>query len=161
LDEKSSAGSDGELTYEEILDRLAPCGLDCHRCAMSADGVIKQTATKLAAALVGYENVAPRVAVRAPALAGYQQFSDVLAVFAGASCTGCRSGGAVFPSCAARTCFKQQGADFCFQCREYPCERNHYPEDFAAHWRENNGRMGEVGVEQYYRESLEKPRYRW
>ena len=150
---------DDELTYEQI-EGLAPCGLDCHRCVMYADGVIKRSASDLAAALEGFENMAPRVAARAPALANYQQFVEVLALFAGASCTGCRNGGATFPFCAARTCFKEQGVDYCFQCSEYPCERNDYPENFAERWRANNDRMREVGVEQYYRESLLLPRYR-
>jgi hypothetical protein len=152
---------DDELTYDEILDRLAPCGLDCHRCAMCGSGVIKRTATELAAALEGYENVAPRVAALLPALANYQQFAEVLAAFSGATCAGCRAGGATFPFCAARTCFKEQGVDFCFQCGEYPCERNDYPGDFAKRWRENNDRMRDAGVEQYYRESLQRPRYTW
>jgi Protein of unknown function (DUF3795) len=151
---------DDELTYEEILDRLAPCGLDCHRCVMCVDGVIKRSAGELAAALEGFQNMAPRAAARATVLAGYQQFAEVLALFAEASCTGCRSGGATFPFCSARTCFKEQGVDYCFQCSEYPCTRNEYPENFQERWRANNDRMREVGVEQYYRESLQQPRYR-
>ena len=150
---------DHDLTYEEILDRLSPCGLDCHRCVMCAEGVIKESATRLAAALAGFEHMAPRVADRASALAGYQQFSEVLAFFQGAGCTGCRSGGGTLPFCAARTCFREKAVDYCFQCQEYPCDRNHYPDNLADRWRANNDRMREVGVEQYYRESLSKPRY--
>jgi Protein of unknown function (DUF3795) len=151
---------DVDPTYAEILDRLAPCGLDCHRCVMCSDGVVKRSAAALVAALEGFENMAPRVTARAPALEGYRQFADVLAVFAGASCTGCRGGGSTLPFCAARTCFREQGVDYCFQCREYPCKRNQYPESFEERWRANNDRMREVGVEQYYRESLQQPRYR-
>jgi hypothetical protein len=151
---------DDELTYEETLNRLAPCGLDCHRCVMSGEGVIKRSATELAAALEGFENMALRAVARVPVLEHYSQFAEVLALLAGASCTGCRSGGANFPFCAARTCFKEQGVDYCFQCGEYPCGRNDYPEDFEERWRANNDRMREVGIEQYYRESLLEPRYR-
>jgi hypothetical protein len=149
-----------QLSTREILDRLAPCGLDCHRCAMCRDGVIQRTAAELAAALDGYEDVAPRLVGLAPVLGNYRQFSEVLALFAGASCSGCRSGGATYPLCAARTCFKEHGVDFCFQCGDYPCERNDYPESFQKRWRENNDRMRAVGVEQYFEESLLRPRYR-
>jgi hypothetical protein len=148
-----------EFTYDQILGRLAPCGLDCQRCAMCADGVIQRSATELSAALEGFETMAGRMAAHAPALAGYRQFNEVLDLLAGAACTGCRGGGSSLPFCAARLCFKEQGVDYCFQCEHYPCSRNEYPESFHARWRATNDRMREVGVETYYRESLRSPRY--
>jgi hypothetical protein len=151
---------EGGLTYEQILARLAPCGLDCHRCVMCADGVVRQGAEELSAELQGFEHMASQAADRVPALAGYREFADVLAFFAAASCSGCRQGGATLPFCAARTCFKEQGVDFCFQCGEYPCSRNTFPEELEKRWRANNDRMRAVGVERYYRESLTQPRYR-
>lgn len=150
---------DDEPTYQQILGRLAPCGIDCQRCVMCADGVIQRSATELSAALEGFEKMAPRMAAHAPALTGYRRFADVLDLFAGAGCTGCRAGGSNLPFCAARRCFKEQGVDFCFQCDEYPCTRNDYPESFEERWRAGNDRMREVGVEEYYRETLRKPRY--
>jgi hypothetical protein len=155
----AAAGAGESPTYGEILNRLAPCGLDCRRCVMRAGGVIQQAAQELAAALEGFENMAARVAERVPALGGYRQFDEVLRLMAGASCVGCREGGATFPFCAARTCFREQAVDYCFQCGEYPCGRNQFPENFEQRWRENNERMRAVGVERYYRESLLKPRY--
>ena len=149
-----------ELTYEEILGRLAPCGLDCQRCVMCADGVVQRSASELSAALEGFDSMAARMADHVPALGGYQQFKQVLDVFCDASCTGCRGGGSSLSFCAARSCFKQQGVDFCFQCGDYPCGRNDYPESFESQWRTVNDRMREVGVEEYYRESLQSPRYR-
>ncbi len=160
MEEMQDGRAIGDPDYEQLLDRLAPCGLDCHRCVMSADGVIKRSAEELMAALEGFEKMAARATERVPAFAGYQQFSEILAVFAEASCTGCRRGGATFPFCAARTCYKEQGVDFCFQCNEYPCDRNSYPENFAERWRTNNDRMRELGVHEYYCRSLQEPRYR-
>jgi hypothetical protein len=159
LDAKAADGAGGSPTYEEILDRLAPCGLDCSRCVMRVGGVIQETAEELVEALEGFENMAARVAERVPALAGYKQFHEVLHLMAGASCVGCRAGGSTFPFCAARTCFRGQEVDYCFQCAEYPCGRNQFPENFEQRWRQINERMREVGVEQYYQESLLKPRY--
>jgi hypothetical protein len=148
-----------KLTYEQIAERLAPCGLDCERCVRYAGGRIRKLATELAAALEGFENMAPRVADRLPALREYDSFAEILALLGQGDCVGCRAGGAQLPFCAARTCFKEQGVDYCFQCGEYPCERNSYPENMVSRWRAYNDRMREVGVETYYRESLTKPRY--
>jgi Protein of unknown function (DUF3795) len=146
-------------TYQDIVERLAPCGIDCERCVRYDRGRVKRLATDLGTALEGFEKMAPRVADRLPALQEYDKFSEILRLFGSADCTGCRAGGSPLPFCSARTCHKEQGVDFCFQCSEYPCERNQYPENLVQRWRAHNDRMREVGVEQYYRESLEKPRY--
>ncbi len=147
------------VTYQDVVARLAPCGLDCERCVMSAGGRVKNLASGLQEALAGFEKMAPRVADRLPALRGYDQFMDVLELLTQAQCTGCRSGAPQLPFCAARVCFREQGVDFCFQCKEYPCERNEFPENVARRWRSNNDRMREAGVEEFYSESLSKPRY--
>jgi hypothetical protein len=149
----------GELTYQQILGRLAPCGIDCQRCVMCADGVVQRTALELSVALEGFDKVAARMADHAPGLARYEEFQQVLGLLTEVSCTGCRAGGASLPFCAARTCFREHGVDYCFQCADYPCTHNDYPERFEQRWRATNDRMREVGVEQYYRESLRKPRY--
>lgn len=67
--------------------------------------------------------------------------------------------GSPLPFCAARICYQEKGVDYCFQCDEYPCRRNGYPENLDRRWPEKIDRMREVGVEQFYRESLETPRY--
>jgi hypothetical protein len=150
---------DTVVSYEQVLERLAPCGIDCERCVMYSEGRVKNLATALGAALAGFEKMAPRVADRLPALQHYSEFAAVLALLGEASCSGCRGGGSVLPFCSARTCFREQGVDFCFQCADYPCERNAYPENLVQRWRACNDRMREVGVERYYQESLAKPRY--
>jgi hypothetical protein len=147
------------ITYQDVLERLAPCGIDCERCMRYADGRVRRSAAALATALEGFEHMAPKVVDRVPALAEYERFREILGLFAGADCPGCRAGGSPLPFCAARTCFREQKVDFCFQCGLYPCDRNEYPENLAQRWRACNDRMLQVGVEQYYQESLEKPRY--
>jgi hypothetical protein len=150
---------DRALTYEQVVSRLAPCGIDCERCAMAAQGRVRKLATELGDALTGFDKMAARLADKDPALAGYEGFLDVLRFFTEASCAGCREGGPPLPFCAARTCAPGRGVDFCFQCVEYPCERNSYPENLAERWRAVNDRMRDVGVEQAYSESLKTPRY--
>jgi hypothetical protein len=150
---------DEEITYQVVVERLAPCGIDCERCVMHEAGRVRRHAAALIEALRGFETMAPMVVDRFPSVAYYDKFSEILATFAQASCTGCRNGGCSLPFCAARTCYAEHGVDFCFQCEEYPCLRNDYPENIAARWRAHNDRMGAVGAEQYYQESLERPRY--
>jgi hypothetical protein len=149
----------GDLTYQQILGRLAPCGIDCQRCVMCADGVVQRTASDLSVALEGFDKMAARMAEHASGLAGYEKFQQILGLLTEVTCTGCRVGGSSLPFCAARTCFREHGVGYCFQCEDYPCAHNDYPEQFAQHWRAANDRMREVGVEQYYGESLLKARY--
>jgi len=148
-----------EIGYQDVVARLAPCGIDCERCVRSEQGRVRRLAVELAGALEGFEKMAPRVADRVPALREYGRFAEILDMFVQADCAGCRTGGSELPFCAARTCFREQGVDFCFQCKEYPCDRNRYPENLAQRWRACNDRMREAGAVQYYRESLQKPRY--
>jgi len=145
--------------YQAVLKELAPCGLDCSRCARYANGEIKKLSTELTKRLEGFEKVAAKLGDIVPAFANYRQFSDVLAFFTQADCSGCRYGEAPFPLCAAKTCFKEKGVDFCFQCGEYPCERNRFHPELHNHWRHSNDRMKEIGVEAYYREQKKKSRY--
>lgn len=150
---------EGQITYEDVVIRLAPCGIDCERCAMCREGRVRKLASGLTDALEGFDKMAPLVADRVSALQGYDRFAEVLAFLAEAACTGCRAGGSQLPFCAARTCFREQGVDFCFQCVEYPCERNDYPENLARRWRAAGDRMREVGAVEFYLESLQRPRY--
>lgn len=145
--------------YQVILSELAPCGLDCSRCARYKDGEIKKLSTELVKRLEGFEKVAPKIGDFIPALKAYPQFQDILNFFTQADCTGCRFGEAQFPLCAAKTCFKEKGVDFCFECGEYPCERNRFHPELHNHWRRSNDRMKEVGVKAYYEEQKKKPRY--
>lgn len=150
---------EARITYQEVVERLAPCGIDCERCVRYKDGRVRRAATDLGEALAGFENMAPRVADRLPALKEYGRFAEILDLFTQADCAGCRAAGCPLPFCAARTCYREQGVDFCFQCADYPCDRNQYPENMSERWRAYNDRMREVGAEQYYQESLDKPRY--
>jgi hypothetical protein len=150
---------EAQITYQDVVAGLAPCGIDCERCVMYAEGRVRRLAVARGEALEGFETMAPRVADRVPPMRDYDRFTEVLGFFTGAGCAGCRAGGSQLPFCAARTCFREQGVDFCFQCAEYPCGRNAYPENLARRWRAAGDRMREVGAEEFYRESLTRPRY--
>ncbi|RJQ29290.1 MAG: DUF3795 domain-containing protein [Peptococcaceae bacterium] len=145
--------------HQAILKELAPCGLDCFRCASYSQGEIKKLSTELLDALGNFEKVAARLAGFVPALKNYPEFKEVLVFLTRGSCSGCRAGGGQFPLCSARNCFKEKGVDFCFQCDEYPCARNKYDPELTARWRKMNDRMKEAGVEKFYEEQKGQPRY--
>lgn len=145
--------------YEVALSELAPCGLDCSRCFGYAGGEIRDLAATLLDRLGNFDRVARRLSGVVPAFQEYPRFHEVLTVMAGASCLGCRAGGGHFPPCAAKSCFREKGVDFCFQCDEYPCQRNGFDKGLLRRWRQMNDRMREIGVEAYYREQKKIPRY--
>ena len=147
------------MEYGKIVEILAPCGLDCSRCVRFAGGKVANLSTSLGAALTGFDRMAAMAADRVPAFKDYKAFLEVLKVFKQADCKGCRAGGCQAPFCSAGNCFREKGVDFCFQCDEYPCSRNNYPASLDSRWHSFNDRMKEVGVEKFYEEQKEKPRY--
>jgi len=50
------------------------------------------------------------------------------------------------------------GVDFCFQCREYPCD-GQFEDRLRDWWRTINDRMKEIGAVAYYDEQSKLPRY--
>ncbi|MCL5735907.1 MAG: DUF3795 domain-containing protein [Actinobacteria bacterium] len=148
-----------EISYAAVVESLAPCGIDCARCVYYEEGTVRRLAVDLSKALEGFGAMASKVSDRISCLSGYPEFAEVLSFLAGVSCAGCREGGSALPFCATRTCHREMGVEFCFQCAEYPCERNQYPENLRTRWRAINDRMRDVGPEEYYRESLSRPRY--
>jgi len=149
------------LQYDEILKHLAPCGLDCGRCAGYAAGEIRALSTRLKELLANYGRVAAYMAESRPEFAGYGAFEALLDTFSKGPCGGCRSGENICPldSCAARTCHRETGVDFCFQCAQYPCAGQFAGMPLRERWMALNDRMKEVGVEAFYEEQLKTPRY--
>jgi len=147
------------MDYHEVLTNLAPCGLDCSRCADYQKGEIKELSSKLLKLLGDYERLAKIKSEKKPEFAGYAQFKEILTVFSEAACGGCRSENCLCPiTCVTKTCHKEKGVDFCFQCVEYPCQRQHNP-ILRKRWMQNNNRMKEVGVVRFYEEQVKAPRY--
>jgi len=147
------------MDYEELLKRLAPCGLDCMRCADYQNGEIKQLAMRLKELLSNYGRVAKVKSRLDSVFEHYAHFETVLTLFSQAPCGGCRSSRPVCPvPCAAGDCHKEKGVDFCFQCEEYPCENPTFPV-LKDRWRQKNDRMREIGVIEFYDEQSKSPRY--
>lgn len=85
------------MDYKEAVRRLAPCGLDCSRCADYSVGEIKELSVRLAELLKGYLRVARVKESKNPVFTGYPQFEEVLATFSQAACSGCRGGQYTLP----------------------------------------------------------------
>lgn len=147
------------MEYSDVVKHLAPCGLNCIRCADYEHGDIKQLSTKLLQALGNYKFVARLKSERRAEFEHYTHFEDILNYFSGASCSGCRGGNVECPLvCLARICHKEKSVDFCFQCPEYPCE-NQFSGRLRERWQQINDRMKEIGVIEYYYEQARLPRY--
>ena len=147
------------MDYSKVVKKIAPCGIDCSRCADYQDGEIKELSIKLLELLKGYERVAKVKSKINPAFEKYDKFKEVLEIFADASCGSCRSDNDKCPiDCHAKTCHKDKKVDFCFQCNEFPCSEQK-DERIRERWMGKNNRMKEIGVIEYYIEQSKAPRY--
>ncbi|MDD3268764.1 MAG: DUF3795 domain-containing protein [Syntrophomonadaceae bacterium] len=147
------------MEYGGVLEKLAPCGLDCSRCVGFQEGEIKKLSTRLIELLENYQRVAAIMQKFNPAFASYKGFEDILQTFAQASCTGCRSINNSCPTpCIVKTCHKEKAVDFCFQCPDFPCDKQaQIP--IGERWLQINQRLQEIGAVEYYQEQNRLPRY--
>lgn len=147
------------MEYNDALKHLAPCGVDCVRCADYEHGDIKQLSLNLIQLLDNYGRVARMKAETKPLFNKYSQFAEILTSFSQASCSGCRGENVLcFIKCTAKTCHKEKSVDFCFQCDEYPCDKQ-FANRLREHWKQRNDRMKEIGIIEYYFEQVKLPRY--
>ncbi len=89
----------------------------------------------------------------------YQAFKELLNQFSEANCKGCRQGDCKYPNWGVSSCSRNRGVDFCFQCQDFPCNRSNFDPNLHGRWIKKNRRMKELGVEAYYEESKDQPRY--
>lgn len=147
------------MTREELIDRLAPCGLDCLRCLARSGGEVERSSLAILAALDGFDKHAARFAAFDPVFADYPGFRRVAERLAAGRCQGCRVGGCLHTTCRAHKCVKKHGVDFCYQCERFPCEETGLEGALLERWQKNNERMREIGSEAFLAESLARPRY--
>jgi hypothetical protein len=148
------------MNYEDILKEHAPCGLSCRKCFAYTKGDIGRLTTELQEALGSFDRYADRFSAFLPVFKNYPHFKELLAYFTQADCTGCRNGMCKYPDCGVVACYQKKGVDFCFQCDEFPCEKTNFDPDLYRRWLLMNNRMKEIGVEAYYEETKDLPRYR-
>jgi hypothetical protein len=146
----------------QILEALAPCGLNCEKCFAHVDGDIRKKSRMLKEALGNFDGYAQRFVtlLDAPVFEKYADFKVMLDYFASENCRGCRHEQCkLFAGCGVRQCHQEKGIDFCHQCDDFPCDRTGFDNHLHARWIKLNERIKSVGVEQYYEETKDKPRY--
>lgn len=148
------------MEYKEIMQIIAPCGLNCGKCFAFRGGEIKEHSNKLQELLGSFDRYAGRFSSFLPVFNNYAQFKEMLAYFSQGSCAGCRNGDCLYPNCGVAKCYRHKEVDFCFQCDEFPCEETNFDPDLKQRWVAMNTRMKEIGVEAYYAEIKDMARYK-
>lgn len=151
------------MKKSEIIKKVAPCSLMCHTCSAYNDGIICVSAKTLLKYLEGikefYEVHMPN------AVESYNNFEGVLSIYAGASCSGCRStehNGCSIEGCFLLECTKNHGVDFCGECHEFPCKKTQelFEEIVYRQWLEGNQQIREYGIEAFWKNNSEHPHYK-
>lgn len=150
------------MIYPEILDLLGSCGLNCSRCFAYTDGEIKKLCAGLKENLGNFDIYAARFEdlLDEPVFKKYPDFKVMLNFFANVQCKGCRNDECkLFTACNVKQCSKDHSIDFCFECNEFPCKKHGFDEHLEKRWISINNRMKEIGVDAYYLEIKDIPRY--
>ncbi len=147
------------MEYKEILNILAPCGLNCGKCLANSEGEIKKHSKELKGLLGNFDRYAKRFSAFMPVFKNYSEFKELLEFLTQGNCNGCRKGDCKYPNCGVAKCYQEKGVDFCFQCHEFPCDKTNFDPDLKQRWLQMNNRMREVGIEAYFKETKDLPRY--
>ena len=147
------------MLYQDILKKLAPCGLNCYKCFANSEGAIRDSSLKLQSLLGSFDIYAERFSSFLPIFKKYPSFKALLTYLTEENCLGCRKGSCLYPDCGVRDCYKTKNVDFCFQCDEFPCKKTNFDSHLEKRWKQINNRMKKIGIEAYYKETKDIPRY--
>lgn len=148
--------------YNEIKEKLAPCGLSCEKCFAYSKGKIKFHSGELKKLLGNFGIFAQRFTelLKEPAFEQYPSFNNMLEYFNKVSCEGCRKEKCrLFADCKVRDCHRNKKVDFCFQCDEFPCEKTGFDENLYKRYVVISNKMKETGVIEFYNQTKENARY--
>ena len=147
---------------EKIKAAIAPCGLCCETCFAHVDGDIRRYSQKLSEKLGNFHINAKRfeTLLGNPIFRKYTDFKEMLDYFASENCTGCRNEQCkLFTNCGVRPCHQEKQVDFCWQCKDFPCENTNFDPGLNKAWKMINEKIREVGIETYCEEARNRPRY--
>lgn len=151
-----------DMDYELIKSRLSPCGLHCGKCFAFVGGDIADLCKQLKDTLGKFDIYAERYVtlLNEPVFSKYPEFKSILNYLSTPECKGCRKEKCVlFRSCKVRGCCEIKNVDFCFQCKDFPCDETGFDKHLHKRSVASNRRMREIGIEAYYNEIKDKPRY--
>ncbi len=149
--------------YNQIKEKIAPCGLNCGKCFAFYNGDIKKHSIGLKESLGNFEIYAKRFSelLNEPLFNRYPDFYSLLSYFVSVKCMGCRNESCkLFSSCKVKECAITKGVDFCFQCNEFPCSETGFDEHLYNRYVEINKKMKEKGIVDYYETIKDLPRYK-
>ncbi len=150
------------MEYDQILDRLGPCGLNCEKCFAHVDGDIRKYSLLLKEKLGNFDIYAQRfrTLVGDPIFESYPEFKKMLDYFASENCQGCRKENCkLFKNCGVRSCHQEKNIDYCFQCDDFPCDHTNFDEHLYNRWVKLNQKIRDMGVEAFYEKTKSSPRY--
>jgi hypothetical protein len=150
------------MEYEQIKNRLAPCGLHCGKCYAFSGGDIRNSSNILKDSLGNFDIYASRFVdlINEPVFKKYPEFKELLSYFSTVDCEGCRKEKCkIFKNCKVRDCLENKKIDFCFECSDFPCDNTGFDQHLHKRSVDINLRMKEIGVEKYYNEIKDKSRY--
>lgn len=147
---------------ENMLDKFGPCGLLCEKCFANNQGPIRFHAEQLKKHLGEFDLYAKRfvVLLNDPTFEKYPNFKEMLTLLSTSNCQGCRKQEChLFTDCRVRHCYKNKNVDYCFQCGDFPCEDTGFDDNLRNRWININHKIREIGLDNYYDEIKDKPRY--
>lgn len=150
------------MSYNNILNSLGPCGINCSKCFAYKDGIIKQLSSELKENLGNFDIYAERFVnlLNEPVFEKYPDFKEMLNHFSNVECNGCRKDKCkLFIHCNVKQCSKDHSIDFCFECLEFPCTKHGFDEHLEKRWLSIQKKMKENGVQSYFNEIKDVPRY--
>jgi hypothetical protein len=150
------------MVDKQIKESIAPCGLCCETCFAHVDGEIRRDSEKLREKLGNFHVNAKRfeTLLENPIFRKYADFKEMLDYFASENCRGCRNEQCkLFKNCGIRPCHQEKGIDFCFQCKEFPCDKTNFDPGLYKGWVLINEKIRKTGIEQYCQEARIRSRY--
>ena len=150
------------MEYNEILNKLGPCGLSCEKCFAFSNGKIQKHSVELKKNLGNFDVYAKRFIdlLDEPVFKKYPDFKVMLNHFSNVECKGCRKDECkLFMDCKVKQCSKGHSVDFCFQCAEFPCKKHGFDEHLEKRWIMIQNEMNDTCVEDYYNKTKDTPRY--
>ena len=144
-----------EMTEEQLLDCVPPCGLMCYTCPGFCDGAIRDHSTALLKLREGFREFLGK---RDTNLTEYDQYIERLKADSDPSCPGCRKsdskGLGCIKGCFIAECAKEHSVDFCGECIDFPCKRieesNLYGEEAKKGFYEGSLLIKEHGALEFF-----------
>ena len=147
------------MERNELLRLIAPCGLLCYTCDAMKNGVINELAKKLLYVLDSYASFLESSPSARPISGKYKDFQEVLKYFAGVKCNGCREDRCLNSNCIVPECTKKQDIYFCYECKEFPCNKTGFSDGLKEKWIRKNNKIKAIGIEKYFDEEKNLSHY--